>query len=161
MPTASQTITYVAGRAITILSGSPGYAKAGTASTGSTPTVTIKKNGSSVGTVLFNASATGAFTGGLEHRARRVATCCNSSRPERLRLNARRHRHHAHRDRVMSIAKVATSTGPNNDAASTTINLPTGFNSAGNITFVAVTQTGPGTLYAGPADAALRLDGDI
>jgi hypothetical protein len=65
VPTASQTITYCAARAITIDHTAPGSAKAGTASTGSV-SVTINKNGASQGTVAFAASATGAFSIGSD-----------------------------------------------------------------------------------------------
>lgn len=60
VPTASQAITYVPARAITIDHTAPGNAKANVAPTG-TPTFTVKQNGSSVGTIQFS-TATGTFT---------------------------------------------------------------------------------------------------
>jgi hypothetical protein len=65
VPTNSQTITYVAARAITIDHTAPGSFKAGTASTG-TVSFTINKHGVSQGTVAFAASATGAATIGSD-----------------------------------------------------------------------------------------------
>jgi hypothetical protein len=41
----------------------------------------------------------------------------------------------------MSIAFVASSVGPNNSATSTTLTLPTGYNTAGNVTVAVFTQT--------------------
>jgi hypothetical protein len=61
VPTASQVVTYVAARAITIDHTAPGNCAAGTASTG-TATFNIKKNGSAAATAVFTASATGAYT---------------------------------------------------------------------------------------------------